>query len=93
MSIPKLQLVPQPCPQAEIITDAPATLDSAKTIIVNREQLSEAHEDARHISSALYNAENLSDLDISELADLCRTIYHAIEVLSAMLNATPEVAT
>lgn len=92
MSIPKLQLVPQPQPQAEIITHAPATLDFTKTIIVNREQLSEAHEDARHVSRVLHNAENLSDLDISELAYLCRTIYHATEVLGAMLNTTPEVA-
>lgn len=92
MSIPKLQLVPQPRPQAEIIAHAPATLDSAKTILVNRKQLSEAREGAHHISSALHNAENLSDLNISELADLCRRIYHAIEVLSAMLNVTPEVA-
>lgn len=93
MSIPKLQLVPQPRPQAEIITHAPATtLDFTKTIIVNREQLREAHEDARHVSRVLHNAETLSDMDISELAYLCRTIYHATEILGAMLEAKGEAA-
>ncbi len=91
MSIPKLQLVPQPRPQAEIITHAPDTLDFTKTMIVNREQLTEAHADASHVSRVLHNAENLSDLDISELVYLCRTIYHATEILGAMLSA-PEVA-
>ncbi len=90
MSIPKLQLVPQP--PAELSTHAPATLDFTKTIIVNREQLTEAHADARHVSRVLHNVENLSDLDYSELAYLCRTLYHATEVLGAMLNPKGEVA-
>ncbi len=92
MSIPKLQLVPQPQPQAEIITHAPATLDFTKTIIVNREQLTEAFTDARHVSRVLHNVENLSDLDFSEVAYLCRTLHHATEVLSGMLNPEGEAA-
>ncbi len=84
MSIAKLQLVPQP--QAEIITHAPTTLDFTKTVIVSREQLTDAYTDARHVSRVLHNVENLSDLDYSELDDLCRTLHHATEVLGTMLN-------
>ncbi len=91
MSIPKLQLIPQP--QAEIITHAAATtLDFTQAIIVNREQSTEAHTDARHASRILHNVENLSDLDYFELAYLCRTLHHASEILGAMLNAKGEVA-
>ena len=86
MSISKLQLVGQQPQQAEIITHEPATLDFTKAIIVNREQLTEAYTDARHVSRILHNVENLSDLDFSELACLCRTLHHATEVLGAMLN-------
>jgi hypothetical protein len=46
MSIPKLQLVPQPQPQAEVIRHAPDTLDFMRAIIVNRKQLTEALKDA-----------------------------------------------
>ncbi len=88
MSIPKLQLVSQ----TEIVTHAPATLDFTKTIIVNREQLTEAHADARHVSRVLHNVENLTDLDYSELAYLCRTLYHATEVIGAMLTPKGEAA-
>jgi len=90
MSIPKLQLVPQP--PAELSTHAPATLDFTKTIIVNREQLTEAHADARHVSRVLHNVENLTDLDYSELAYLCRTLHHATEVLALMLSPKGEAA-
>ena len=69
---------------------APATLDFSKTIIVNREQLTEAHADASHVSRVLHNVENLSDLDYSELAYLCRTLHHATEVLGAMLTPKGE---
>ncbi len=92
MSIPNLQLVPQPKPQTEIITHAPTTLDFTKALVVNREQLTEAYTDTSHVSRCLHNVENLSDLDFSELAYLCRTIHHATEVLGAMLNAKEEVA-
>lgn len=90
MSIPKLQLVPQP--QAELATHAPATLDFTQAIIVNREQLTEAYTDARHVSRVLHNVENLSDLDYSELAYLCRSLHHATEVLGVMLNPKGEAA-
>ncbi len=90
MSIPKLQLVPQP--QAELSTHAPATLDFSKTIIVSREQLTEAYRETRHVSRVLHNVENLSDLDYTELAYLCRTLHHATEVLGAMLNPKGEAA-
>ncbi len=76
MSIAKLQLVPQP--QPELITHEPATLDFTQAIIVNREQLSEAYTDARHVSRCLHNIDNLSDLDFSELACLCRTLHHEL---------------
>lgn len=91
MSIAKLRLVPQQ-PRAELITHAPHTLDFTKSLIVNREHLTEAYEDARHVSQQLHNIENLTDLDSSELAYLCRTIYHAAEVLGDMLGGKGEAA-
>ncbi len=90
MSIPKLQLIPQP--QAEIIAHATATLDFTHTIIVNREQLTEAYMDAQGVGRILHNVENLSNLDYSELAYLCRTLHHATEVLDGLLNAKGEIA-
>jgi len=88
MSIAKLQLVTQP--PAEIIAHAPTMLDFTNAVIVSREQLTEAYTDARHVSRVLHNVENLSDLDFSELAYLCRTLHHATEVLDGMLNAKGE---
>ncbi len=90
MSIPKLQLVTQL--QAELSTHTPATLDFTQAIIVNREQLTAAYTDARHASRVLHNVENLSNLDYSELAYLCRSLHHATEVLGGMLNPTGEAA-
>ncbi len=90
MSIPKLQLVPQPQPQAEVIRHAPVTLDFTRAIIVNREQLAEALKDARHVSAVLHNVENLDDLDWHEMSDLCRTAYNAARALAIMLG-TKEV--
>ncbi len=87
MSIPKLQLVPQPQPQAEAIRHAPDTLDFTRAIIVNREQLAEALNDARHVSAILHNIENLDDLSWEEMTDLCRTAYSAARALAAMLEA------
>lgn len=87
MSIPKLQLVPQPQPQAEAIRHAPDTLDFTSAIIVNREQLAEALKDVRHVSGVLHNIENLDDLDWHEMSDLCRTAYSAARALAAMFDA------
>jgi hypothetical protein len=87
MSIPKLQLVPQPQPQAEVIHHAPDTLDFTRAIIVNREQLAEALRDARHVYGVLHNIENLDDLDWHEMSDLCCTAYSAARALAAMLEA------
>ena len=87
MSIPKLQLVAQPQPQAEVIRHSPDTLDFARAIIVNREQLAEALKDARHVSGVLHNIENLDDLSWEEMTDLCRTAYSAARALAAMLDA------
>lgn len=84
MSIPKLQLVPQP--QAEIIRHAPDTLDFTRALIVNREQLAEALRDARHVSGVLHNIENLDDLDWEEMRDLCRTPYRTVQLLAACLT-------
>ena len=86
MSIPKLQLVPQPQPQAEVIRHAPDTLDFTRAIIVNREQLADALKDARHVSGVLHNIENLDDLDWHEMTDLCRTAYRTVQLLAAMLD-------
>lgn len=87
MSIPKLQLVPQPQPQAEVIRHTPDTLDFTRAIIVNSEQLTEALKDARHVSAVLHNIENLDDLDWHEMTDLCRTAFNAARALAAMLEA------
>lgn len=87
MSIPKLQLVPQPKPQSEIIHHAPGTLDFTRAIIVNREQLAGTLRDARHVSVILHNIENLDDLSWEEMTDLCRTAYSAARALAAMLEA------
>jgi 3-methyladenine DNA glycosylase Tag len=90
MSIPKLQLVPQPKPQAEVVRHAPDTLDFTRAIIVNREQLAEALRNARHVSAVLHNIENLDDLSWEEMTDLCRTAHRAARDLAAMLE-TKEV--
>lgn len=58
-----------------------------RAIIVNREQLTEALHDARHVSGVLHNIENLDDLDWEEMTDLCRTAYRAAQLLAAMLEA------
>ncbi len=86
MSIPKLQLVPQPYPQLELIPHAPATLDFTGAVIVNRKQLTEACKDARNVSGVLHNIQNLDDLDWDEMTDLCRMAYHAAQLLQAMLD-------
>ena len=69
-----------------LIERQPATLDCTQAIIVNREQLAEAHRDARHVSTILHNIENLDDLDWREMSDLCRTAYNAARALAAMLD-------
>ncbi len=90
MSIPKLQLVPQPQPQPEVIRHATDTLDFTRAIIVNREQLTEALRDARHVSAVLHNIENLDDIDWHEMTDLCRKAYNAARALETMFE-TKEV--
>jgi hypothetical protein len=90
MSIPKLQLVPQPKPQAEVVRHAHDTLDFTRAIIVNREQLAEKLGDARHVSNILHNVENLDDLSWEEMTDLCRAAHRAARALAAMLE-TKEV--
>ena len=87
MSIPRLQLVPQPQPRTEDIRHAPGTLDFTRAIIVNREQLAAALKDARHVSTVLHNIENLDDLDWHEMSDLCRTAYSTARALAAMFEA------
>ena len=87
MSIPKLQLVPQPQPRTEVIRHAPDTLDFTRAIIVNREQLAEALKDARHVSAVLHNIENLDDLSWEEMTDLCRTAFNTARALAAMFEA------
>ena len=87
MSIPKLQLVPQPQPQAEAIRHAPETLDLTRPIIINREQLAEALKDVRHVSGILHNIENLDDLDWHEMSALGRTTYNAARTLAVMFEA------
>lgn len=88
MSIPKLRLVPQA--PAETVTQEPVTLDFTDAVTVSRQQLVEAYQDTRHVSRCLHNIENLSDLGYSELAYLCRTLYHATQVLGEILAAKGE---
>ena len=90
MSKPKLQLVPQPKPQAEVVRHAPDTLDFTRAIIVNRERLAGALRDARHVSDVLHNIEYLDDLSWDEMTDLCRTAHRAARALAVMLE-TKEV--
>lgn len=70
-----------------VIERQPVALDFTQAIIVNREQLTEALRDARHVSDILHNIENLDDLDWEEMTDLCRTAYHAAQLLREMLGA------
>ena len=91
MSIAKLRLEWQQ-PPAEIIPHAPVTLDFASAIIVNREQLAEAYSKARFASRRLSNIEDMSELDIEAVDDLCRTLFRATRLLGEMLNAKGEVA-
>ena len=63
------------------------TLDFTLAIIVNREQLTAALRDVRHVSDILHNIENLNDLSWEEMSDLCRTAYRAAQILAAMLEA------
>ena len=65
----------------------PSTLDFTQAVIVNREQLAEAHKEARHVSAVLHNFENFDDLDWREMTDLCRTAYRTVQLLQAMLEA------
>ena len=71
----------------ELIKHQAVTPDFTQVIIVNREQLAEAHRDARHVSAILHNIEHPDDLDWREMSDLCRTAYNAARALAAMLEA------
>jgi hypothetical protein len=71
----------------ELITRQTPTLDFTRAIIVNREQLTGALRDARHVSNVLHNIENLDDLSWEEMSDLCRTAYSAARALAGMLEA------
>jgi len=70
----------------ELIKRQPVTLDFTQALIVNREQLTDALKDVRHVSNVLHNIENLDDLSWEEMTDLCRTAYRAALLLSAMLD-------
>lgn len=91
MSIAKRELEAQQ-PPAELITHAPATLDFASAIIVNREQLTEAYSKARFASRRLQTIESASALDIEAIDDLCRSLYRATHLLGEMLSAKGEAA-
>lgn len=87
-SIINLRLVPQEEePRREVITHTqPETLDFASALIVNREQLREAYLDTRYASHFLHNVSDPAEIDIAELAYLCRTLHHAAQILSDMLD-------
>ena len=70
-----------------LIQSQPApTLDFTQAIIVNREQLTEAHREARHVSGILHNIENLDDLDWDEMTDLCRMACRTAQLLTALID-------
>lgn len=89
MSIANIELVTQPS-QAGVTTHAPDAINSINTIVVNREKLIEAYNDANHVSRCLHNIEDPSELHYSDLAHLCRTIYHVAELLDGMLKPKGE---
>lgn len=86
MSIIKIRLSAQPLPQAEIITHQRNTLDFTQAVIVNREQLQEAYAKARFASRRLHYIENIDEIDLAALEDMCRSLHRATEVLGRMLH-------
>ncbi len=74
-------------PALALVKRQPDTLDFTKAIIVSREQLEEAYKDVRGVSGVLHCINSLDDLDYDEMLDLCRTAYHAKQLLAAMLEA------
>lgn len=90
MSITELRLVPQSKAQADRKqpenTHQPANLDLTHSVIVNRQQLTEAYEGVRGVSRRLHNIEDLSELDWHDLAAMTRRIFQATETLAAMLE-------
>ena len=70
-----------------LIQRQPVTLEFTLAIIVNREQLTNALRDVRHVSDILHNIESLNDLSWEEMSDLCRTAYRAAQILAAMVEA------
>ena len=79
---------PDAQPHAEFITHPPDALDTIRAVIVNHQQLTDAYTDVRRVSGRLHHVEDLSELDWSDLNDLCRTIHHAAKLLGAMLSET-----
>lgn len=63
--------------------DAP---DCTNTLTVNREQLTHAYTKARFAARRLSNVENLCELDMEAIDDLCRSLFQATQVLGEMLD-------
>lgn len=87
-----ISLVPKDAqqPPTQLTTRQYITLDTTSAVIVDIEQLDEARDEARQVSRRLHNVESLSELDWSELADLCRTAHRTTQLLQAMLEPQKE---
>ena len=55
-------------------------------IIVSKDDLATARDQARYVSRCLHRIENLSELDWEEMNDLCRSIHQTEVLLQKMLD-------
>lgn len=56
-------------------------------IIVSKDDLATARDQASYVSRCLHRIENLSELDWEEMNDLCRSIHQTEALLQRMLEA------
>ncbi len=56
-------------------------------IIVSKDDLATARDQAGYVSRCLHRIENLSELDWEEMNDLCRSIHQTEALLQRMLEA------
>lgn len=62
-------------------------------IIVSKDDLATARDQARYVSRCLHRIENLSELDWEEMNDLCRSIHQTEVLLQRMLEAADGILT
>lgn len=75
----------QHSPATLAVTESIA-LDLASTLTVNRNQLLQAYTKARFAERRLSNIDNLCELDMEAIDDLCRSLFQATQILNEMLN-------